>query len=189
MIESLRVPTNADKKIYGHVVVPEGVEAKPRDAWTGEVEVTLRITYADTTKSSVEITALTQGQTDENEGAGYNPWGEGEQGGLFEVQVPNDERLKTEDQVQVVAAKKVRGGQEVTELDSAKTTVDVIPPEPANLSTTLINAASRTITGTGEAGALVSLKKIKLFCQKQLLMIQGNLFFLSQKINFLQEMY
>ncbi|MDO8020089.1 hypothetical protein EXW90_29975, partial [Klebsiella pneumoniae] len=73
--------------------------------------------------------------------------------------VPNDERLKTEDQVQVVAAKKVRGGQEVTELDSAKTTVDVIPPEPANLSTTLINAASRTITGTGEAGALVSLKK------------------------------
>lgn len=32
--------------------------------------------------------------------------GEGEQGGLFEVQVPNDERLKTEDQVQVVAAKK-----------------------------------------------------------------------------------
>lgn len=38
MIESLRVPTNADK-IYGHVVVPEGVEAKPRDAWTGEVEV------------------------------------------------------------------------------------------------------------------------------------------------------
>lgn len=56
--------------------------------------MTLRITYADTTKSSVEITALTQGQTDENEGAGYNPWGEGEQGGLFEVQVPNDERLK-----------------------------------------------------------------------------------------------
>ena len=45
-------------KIYGHVVVPEGVEAKPRDAWTGEVEVTLRITYADTTKSPVEITAL-----------------------------------------------------------------------------------------------------------------------------------
>lgn len=159
MIESLRVPTNADKKIYGHVVVPEGVEAKPRDAWTGEVEVTLRITYADTTKSPVEITALTQGQTDENEGAGYNPWGEGEQGGLFEVQVPNEERLTTGDQVQVVAAKKVRGGQEVTELDSAKTTVDVIPPEPAKLSTTLINAASRTITGTGEAGALVSLKK------------------------------
>ncbi|BDP79877.1 hypothetical protein EfmAA290_05530 [Enterococcus faecium] len=31
MIESLRVPTNADKKIYGHVVVPEGVEAKPRE--------------------------------------------------------------------------------------------------------------------------------------------------------------
>lgn len=70
--------------------------------------MTLRITYADTTKSSVEITALTQGQTDENEGAGYNPWGEGEQGGLFEVQVPNDERLKTEDQVQVVAAKSKR---------------------------------------------------------------------------------
>lgn len=30
--------------------------------------MTLRITYADTTKSPVEITALTQGQTDENEG-------------------------------------------------------------------------------------------------------------------------
>ncbi len=68
--------------------------------------MTLRITYADTTKSPVEITALTQGQTDENEGAGYNPWGEGEQGGLFEVQVPNEERLTTGDQVQIVAAKK-----------------------------------------------------------------------------------
>ena len=52
-----------------------------------------------------------------------------------------------------------RQSQEVTELDSAKTTVDVIPPEPAKLSTTLINAASRSITGTGEAGSLVSLKK------------------------------
>ncbi len=57
--------------------------------------MTLRITYADTTKSPVEITTLTQGQTDENKGAGYNPWGEGEQGGLFEVQVPNKERLTT----------------------------------------------------------------------------------------------
>ena len=51
----------------------------------------------------------------------------------------------------------------MTELDSAKTTVDVIPPEPAKLSTTLINAASRSITGTGEAGALVSLKKSSCF--------------------------
>ncbi len=65
--------------------------------------------------------------------------------------------------MQVIAAKKVRGGQEVTELDSAKTTVDVIPPEPAKLSTTLINAASRSITGTGEAGSLVSLKKSSCF--------------------------
>lgn len=55
--------------------------------------MTLRITYADTTKSSVEITALTQGQTDENEGQDITHR-EGEQGGLFEVQVPNDERLK-----------------------------------------------------------------------------------------------
>ena len=77
----------------------------------------------------------------------------------------------------------------MTELDSAKTTVDVIPPEPAKLSTTLINAASRSITGTGEAGALVSLKNQAVLSETTPLMIQGNLFFLSQKINFLQEMY
>lgn len=71
----------------------------------------------------------------------------------------------------------------MTELDSAKTTVDVIPPEPANLSTTLINAASRTITGTGEAGALVSLKNQAVLSETTI-DDTGNLFFLSQKINF-----
>lgn len=156
IIENLRVPTNADKKIYGHVVIPEGVDALPRDAWDGEVEVTLRLTYADTSKGAVDLTAMTKGQTN-NTGIGYNPWGEGERGGLFEIQVPNDAYLQEGDTIQVISAKKVKGRQQVTELNSAKTTVDSIPPEPAVMDTTLINAATKSISGTGNPGSTATL--------------------------------
>ncbi len=159
VIENLRVPTNADKKIYGHVVVPEGIEATPRDAWTDEVEVTVRISYADKSKAPVELTAKTRGQVDQQGGEGYDPWGEGEQGGLFEIQVPKNERLAAGDEIQVIAAKKVKGNHAVIELNTAKTAVDIIPPEPAKLSTQIVNAASSTISGTGEPGALAILKK------------------------------
>ncbi len=77
----------------------------------------------------------------------------------------------------------------MTELDSSKTTVDVIPPEPANLSTTLINAASRTITGTGGSRSFGFIEKNQAVLSETTIDDTGNLFFLSQKINFLQEMY
>ena len=70
----------------------------------------------------------------------------------------------------------------MTELDSAKTTVDVIPPEPAKLSTTLINAASHQSQVQAKQN-FGFIEKIKLFCPKQLLMIQVNLFFLSRKVS------
>lgn len=46
---------NVDKKIYGYVVVFEGVEVKLRDVWIGEVEVILCIIYVDMMKIFVEI--------------------------------------------------------------------------------------------------------------------------------------
>lgn len=156
IIDNLRVPTNADKKIYGHVVVPEGVDAVPRDAWNDEVSVTLRLTYADTTKSPVDFTATTKGQTSV-EGVGLNPWGEGEQGGLFEITVPNDAYLEEGDTIQVISAHKVKGGQQVTELDTAKTTVDIVPPTPAEMATSIINIETRTLSGKGEPGATAML--------------------------------
>jgi hypothetical protein len=161
IVDDLRVPTNADKKIYGHVSVPEGVDATPRDAWNEEVEVTLRITYADTSKGSVDITALTKGQGDSSitAEAGYNPWGEGERGGLFEVIVPDDQLLTEGDKVQVIAAKKVKGNHTITELDTQKTTVDVTPPEPATVPRTTINAATNNVQGTGTPGSTAILLK------------------------------
>ena len=168
IVDNLRVPTNADKKIYGHISVPEGITSKPRDAWNKEVEVTLRITYADSTKESVDIKALTKGQGDSSisSEAGYNPWGEGEQGGLFEVTVPDGKLLSKGDKVQVVSAKKVKGNHIMSELETQKTTVDVIPPEPASITNTVINAATNSIQGTGAAGSTaILIKEDKIISQ------------------------
>jgi hypothetical protein len=155
VVDDLRVPTNADKKIYGHVSVPEGVNAQLRDAWTDEVEVTLQVTYADPNKSSIQTKVQTVGQTDASDG--LDPWGEGRRGGLFEVKLPDDLFLSPGDTVQVLSAKKVRGGQVVTELPEPKTTVDIIPPEPAILKDAKVYTDTKTISGTGEPGADVML--------------------------------
>ncbi|MGK0552264.1 Ig-like domain-containing protein [Enterococcus faecalis] len=163
VIDDLRVPTNADKKIYGHVSVPEGVDAQLRDAWADEVEVTLEITYADATKAPVQLTTQTVGQTDNDDG--LNPWGEGRQGGLFELAVPDGQYLKTGDTIQVISAKKIKGAHSLTELNTSKTTVDIVPPEPAVLNIEQVNTKTTTLSGTGEAGASVMLMKNRTpFC-------------------------
>jgi hypothetical protein len=157
IVDNLRVQTNADKKIYGHVSVPEGVDAQLRDSWTDEVEVNLLLTYADSSKAPVQLTARTVGQTDGSDG--LNPWGEGRQGGLFEIPVPDNQYLATGDTIQVISAKKIRGNHMLTELETAKTTVDIVPPEPAILTTKKINTKTTEISGTGEVGADVLLMK------------------------------
>jgi hypothetical protein len=107
IIENLRVPTNADNKIYGHVVVPEGLGDAKRDAWQDEVEVTVEVTYADPSKSSQQFTAITQGSSFNGNTVALNPWGEGEQEGLFEIVLPDNALLEIGDKIKVISAKKV----------------------------------------------------------------------------------
>ncbi|MFW7421102.1 pectate lyase-like adhesive domain-containing protein [Vagococcus fluvialis] len=43
IVDELRIPTNADRYIFGHVSVPEGV-VDQRDAWTDEATVKVKVT-------------------------------------------------------------------------------------------------------------------------------------------------
>ncbi|MTD38622.1 hypothetical protein GIX45_08270 [Erwinia sp. CPCC 100877] len=159
IIENLRVPTDADNKIYGHVMVPEGLEDAKRDAWQDEVEVTVEVTHADTSKGSEQFTAVTQGSAFNGVGGSLNPWGEGEQAGLFEVVLPNNALLEAGDKVKVISAKKVGLPDLVQELGSEQTTVDVTPPAQPSVENKTIRMNAKTISGTGEAGTTAILLK------------------------------
>ncbi|MGY3747048.1 pectate lyase-like adhesive domain-containing protein [Vagococcus salmoninarum] len=168
IVDELRVPTNADKNIYGHVSVPEGVEGI-RDAWTDEVTVALKVTKTDGT--SYELYGKTIG-TDGNSN-GLSVYGEPARGGMFTVPSENNEFFKTGDKVEVLRAWRGGAGGEVNP-NPAKTHIgypedndlwvkeaavaeDVTPP--SNLKVDTLSNSSKQISGTlGEDAAHIFVK-------------------------------
>lgn len=150
VIDSLRTPTDADNKIYGHASVPEGLDGSIRDAWESEVEVKLRVTYADTAKESKEFVATTQGTTFNGDGSALDPWGEGAEGGLFEVVLPDEELLSKGDVIEIISAKKIGLTENIQQLPDKKVVIDVTPPDPADVNLTSVNTKTKVINGTGE---------------------------------------
>jgi len=115
VIDWLRVPTDADKYIYGHAYVPEGLEAQ-RDAWTDEVYVTVRV--KDTNGNIVFTgTDTTVGAANDNSNEGLSVYGEPEKAGIFEIMYDPDgdgegDYLPIGYTVEVIAA--WRGGADST---------------------------------------------------------------------------
>ena len=103
VVDSLRVPTNADKHIYGHVSVPEGLEGI-RDAWTEEVYVTVNVYHADNTLAYADLTGTTVGIASDGSDQGLSVYGEPEQGGILVIDVPNGEFLETGQWIKVMSA-------------------------------------------------------------------------------------
>lgn len=153
IIDSLRTPTDADNKIYGHASVPEGLDGSIRDAWDNEVEVKVSVTYADPSKEPKEFVATTQGTTFNGNGTALDPWGEGAEGGLFEVILPDGELLSKGDIVKIVSAHKIGLSENIQQLPDQKVVIDVTPPEPAVVNITKVSTKTRVINGTGEASS------------------------------------
>ncbi|MFP8918500.1 WxL domain-containing protein [Enterococcus innesii] len=142
--DELRVPTNADKKIHGHISIPVGLEDK-RSAWDDEATIIVEVEHADGTK--IEYKTTTVGHS--NTKPGISIYGEEPRAGLFEIEL--DEYLQKGDKVRIKEAYLTSGelsqGYENIILTEAVEVFPIIPPTPAQFSSSNIAQDSPTIQG------------------------------------------
>lgn len=150
IVDELRVPTDADQYVYGHVVVPEGYIDNPRDAWDNEIMVEVEITPP--TGASYKKTGTTKGQA---------VYGEPLKQGMFQIPTNEGELLKTGTKVKVLRA--WRGGNDPTSpkahvglpgddsrwVTEAVVTEDVTPPSKAQLTEKVSNG-TKQLNGTSD---------------------------------------
>ncbi|MDT1958935.1 WxL domain-containing protein [Carnobacterium divergens] len=166
IVDELRMPTDADKFIFGHVSVPEGKNDENRDAWTDEVGVRVTLYNSDGTKSQ-EFSSRTIGK--DSSGGGLSVYGEPSRGGMFKIPVKNNEFLKVGQKIEVNAAWRGTDGEGSNNVHLSspediqvtdKTVVDVTPPLPTELATsTTIDNATKQIKGmNSEPGSIVTIE-------------------------------
>lgn len=154
-IDDLRVPTDADKKIVAHAVVPEG-KGELRNAYTDEVNLVFGVDDA-TGKEQLKIEALSNGEA-------LSVYGEEPREGYIVAQVPNDQFLTANWQVKTLSGASGKNGENwlhpIVEKDLYPQTVevyDVTPPQPATLfaKNGEISPYLEQLSGTGEPAAQV----------------------------------
>ncbi|MEC5340890.1 WxL domain-containing protein [Enterococcus casseliflavus] len=143
--DELRVPTNADKKIHGRVSLPVGIDDS-RPAWDDEAIVTVEV-ESPSGETTQEYTAKTVGDT--NEAPGISIYGEEPRGGLFEIDL--DEPLEVGSKVRISKVELTSGeltdGFEHQILTETVEVFPIIPPTPAQFSSSIIAQDSTTIQG------------------------------------------
>ncbi|WP_254908562.1 WxL domain-containing protein [Enterococcus sp. 4E1_DIV0656] len=143
--DELRVPTNADAKIHGRVSLPEGLDSS-RPAWDDEAIVTVEV-ESPSGENTQEYTAKTVG--DANESPGISIYGEEPRGGLFEIDL--DEPLEVGSKVRISKVELTSGeltdGFEHQILTETVEVFPIIPPTPAQFSSSIIPQDSTTIQG------------------------------------------
>ncbi|WP_207695192.1 isopeptide-forming domain-containing fimbrial protein [Enterococcus sp. DIV0212c] len=161
VIDELRMPTDADKYIWGHIGIPEGKQDSNRDAFTGEVSVAVGVydennTLLYTTTGTVVEESVGLG--------GISVYGDDLRSGIFRLDTqPKADFLKKGQKLEVLEAwrgDKTSGKAHISEakdLTAPKRTVlDVTPPTPTKLKDTKLNNATKVLSGTGaEVGATV----------------------------------
>ncbi|MGL9894784.1 WxL domain-containing protein [Enterococcus sp. DIV0806c] len=145
--DELRVPTNADKKIYGRVSLPVGLDDS-RPAWDDEAIVTVEV--ESPSGHTQDYTTKTVGHSDES--PGISIYGEDPRGGLFEITLP--EPLEAGSKVRISHVELTSG--ELTEgfdhqiLTDTVEVFPIVPPAPAKFSSSIIGENSKTIQGISE---------------------------------------
>ncbi|MFZ4845510.1 WxL domain-containing protein [Enterococcus casseliflavus] len=144
IVDELRIPTDADKKINGRVSIPVGLD-NSRPAWTNESEVTIEVEKANGDKKN--YTSKTVGHSDDSKGISI--YGEEPRGGLFEIDL--DEPLEAGSKVRVIKVELTSGeltdGFEHQILTETVEVFPIIPPTPAQFSSSIIAQDSTTIQG------------------------------------------
>lgn len=163
VIDELRVPTDADKYIWGHATVPEGKYDPIRAAFTGEVGVRVSVSAAGS------VAAYTAAGTVVEDPAGsgaVSVYGDDARTGIFKIPTSNGGFLVKGQQIKVESAWRGaladEGGSNVhisepTDIQTPQRTVlDVTPPQPTRLTDENLNNATNVLSGTGaEANATV----------------------------------
>lgn len=113
IIDQLRVPTNADKFIYGHALVPEGKFDAPRDAYPEEVFVKVRFTDKDGKEETLKGHTVEDKSDDNKTKAKEKPrkvlngktvYDDEPKPGIFQIDVPNDRFLEPGEKIEVTNA-------------------------------------------------------------------------------------
>ncbi|MGG5308243.1 hypothetical protein IGK37_002961, partial [Enterococcus pernyi] len=139
VVDELRVPTNADKSIFGHVSIPEG--SNYRSAFEGEVEIEIEIERftgeKETHRAVTKVGSI---------------YGEVEREGIFEVKLPD--LLNKGDRISVLSA--FRGVSEVgvgvpslsddIKIDSV-VVFPIVPPKPAEFPLNTIGNTKTYVQG------------------------------------------
>lgn len=145
IVDELRVPTNADKKIHGRVSLPVGLDDS-RPAWDDEAIVTVEV-ESPSGETIQEYKAKTVGDTYES--PGISIYGEEPRGGLFEIDL--DEPLEAGSKVQIIkvelASSELTEGFEHQILTETVEVFPIIPPTPAQFSSAIIAQNSTMIQG------------------------------------------
>lgn len=163
VIDELRVPTDADKFIWGHATVPEGKYDPIRAAYTGEVSVRVAVSAAGS------ATAYTAAGTVVEDPAGtgaVSVYGDDARTGIFKIPTSNGGFLVKGQQIEVATAWRGALGDEggsnvhISEVSDivtpVRTVLDVTPPQPTRLTDENLTNATNVLSGTGaEVGATV----------------------------------
>ncbi len=147
-VDHILQPTNADKFVYIHASVPEMYETL-RSAFEDEMTIEGNIILPNGQKHPFK--EKTQGSID--------IYGEANQTGYVKVAAPNNELLPVGSKVIVDRA--YRGTSErpieAETITDPVTTINIIPPKPAEITDEIIQASSKKISGTGKSGSNVYL--------------------------------
>lgn len=147
IVDELRVPTNADKKVYGRVSLPVGLHGS-RPAWDDEATVTIEVKRRD--GSTKDYTGKTVGHSEEQ--PGISIYGEEPRAGLFEIEL--EQLLEEGDSVRVKDARLTSGeltpGFEHLILTEVAEVFPIIPPVPAHFSSLTVPENAQQIEGFSE---------------------------------------
>ncbi|WP_159521965.1 immunoglobulin-like domain-containing protein, partial [Erysipelothrix urinaevulpis] len=172
-IDWLRTPEDTDRYIFGHAIVPEGMNTNStgsqggRDAWTDEVWVSMRETKKDGTirefNAQLKNELPTRGKS--NTEPGVEVYEQGYLGGVFYIDLGEGNLAEIGDKYEVLSA--YRGTPDLAEnrkryvtapFPNEVTVIDKTPPNPASISNNLY-AYMNVVEGTSdEPGSRVTVK-------------------------------
>ena len=160
IVDVLRVPTNADKYIWAHVVLKEGKEAKSRPAYENEVHVKVEVRNPDQT---VAYTAQGVSIGNGSDNKGISIYGEEKKTGLVKIPIPENKFIESGQTVHLLEAwvdlgeGEKRFSEGTNLMAKPVTTLDVTPPKKTGVSE-ITNATKQLSGKADENGVKVFVK-------------------------------
>lgn len=160
-VDELRMPTNADKSLFGHVTIPVGSD-DGRDAWTNEAYVVVEVT-----KPNGDVKEYTGATIGKNNGSpGLEIYGEEARAGMYKITLPDEAFVETGDKIKVVRAwrgsadpnsGRVHESTQEQLIAPERVSKDVTPPLPSKINGVVTNASKQISGEKAEPGSQLTL--------------------------------